>query len=137
MSKKKGSRVERELFHMLWDMDWAVVRSAGSGSTTMPSPDLIASNGKRILAIECKAVKGSRKYLTFEEVEQLSLFSDNFGAEPWVSIKFDNKGWYFLHLSSLPKSKGSSYSISLEFAIKHGKSFEEFIGLYEQKKLKN
>jgi Holliday junction resolvase len=136
MSKKKGSRAERELFHMLWQTEWAVVRSAGSGSTTMPSPDLIASNGKRIIAIECKAVKSSSKYFSFEDIEQLSLFATSFGAEPWIGIKFDNRGWFFLPKEKVPKTKGSSYVISFDYARKHGHSFEELIGLYKQKKLK-
>ena len=34
MSKAKGGRTERELFHILWDNGFSVVRSAGSGSTT-------------------------------------------------------------------------------------------------------
>ena len=136
MSIQKGSRDERELFDMLWEKSWAVVRSAGSGSTQKPSPDLIASNGKRTVAIECKAIKASRKYFPKEEVSQLTEFSMGFGAEPWIGMRFDKLGWFFIHIDDIPESKGDSYTISLDFAKKHGLKFEELIGEYRQKRLK-
>lgn len=135
MSKKKGSRAERELFHMLWDLNWAVVRSAGSGSSQMPSPDLIASNGKRSLAIECKSIKATKQYFPLDEIQQLSEFSKMFGAEPWIGVRFDNEGWYFVHLDNVPPTKGDSFGISLDFAIKNGLKFEELIGQYKQERL--
>lgn len=132
--KSKGSRAERELFHMLWDNKFHCVRSAGSGCTTLPNPDLIASNGSRTLAIECKSIKNERKYFDFEEVEQLRIFSEGFGAEPWIGIRFDNKGWYFLRLDEMDKTQ-KGFVISFDLAKKQGKSFEELIGLFKQDKL--
>ena len=56
-SKKKGTRAERELIHMFFKSEpWASVRVAGSGSMPFPCPDLVAGNGKRVLAIECKSL---------------------------------------------------------------------------------
>jgi len=57
MSKRKGTLYERELFHMFWNSSWAAVRSAGSGSTPLPAPDILAGNKEKLLAIECKAIK--------------------------------------------------------------------------------
>lgn len=127
MSKAKGSRAERELFHRLWDAGWAVVRSAGSGSTPLPSPDLITSNGKRVLAIECKAVKGTSKHFAKEEIVELDVFSQTFGAEPIIGVRFDNIGWFFLHLQELHKTDGENFSVSLKLAQEKGKSFEQLI----------
>ena len=62
MSKKKGSRTERELFYLFYESSWMPIRVAGSGSTPIPAPDLLVGNGKRVLAIECKAIKGTKKY---------------------------------------------------------------------------
>ena len=126
-SKAKGSRVERELFHKLWEQGFSTVRSAGSGSTTKPAPDLIASNGSRILAIECKAVKGNNKYFPPEELEQLKLFSDQFGAEAWIAVKFDNKGWWFIESKDISKSKGENFSVSLSSMKEIGLEFEDFL----------
>ena len=71
--KGKGTRAERELFHMFYNTNkFLPLRVAGSGSTPIPAPDLLVGNGSRILAIECKAIKGTKKYL-----EQHSLVESN------------------------------------------------------------
>ncbi|MEA3378638.1 MAG: Holliday junction resolvase Hjc [Nanoarchaeota archaeon] len=135
MSKKKGTRAERELFHLLWNAKWSVVRSAGSGSSRQPSPDLITSDGKRVLAIECKALKSRVKYFNKEEIAQLAEFSIGFGAEPWIGIRFDQEGWYFMHINDIPLSRGSTYCLSFDFVQKKGLKFEELIGKFKQKRL--
>ncbi len=134
-SKRKGTRFERELAHMFFDHNWGCVRVAGSGSTPMPAPDILASNGKRVLAVECKGIKKTTKYLSNEDVEQLKKFSKKFGAEAWLGIRFDAIGWYFLELKDLKKSK-KGYVIPLNLAKKDGLSFKELIGVYRQKRLR-
>lgn len=124
--KSKGTRGERELFHLFWNTkQWAALRTAGSGSTPLPAPDLLVSNSKRSLAIECKVLKSSIKYLYPEEIKQLIEFSKKFGAEPWIAIKFDYLGWHFLQPKDLIKTKTGYYSISKEFAIKRGLKFDQ------------
>jgi Holliday junction resolvase len=135
MSKQKGSRAERELFHRLWDEGFAVVRAAGSGSTSKPAPDLLASNGKRTFAIECKSLKGNKKYFSAEELEQLHIFSQTFGAEAWLAIRFDTKGWYFLEAAKIPASKGEQYVVSFSHLQKEGLQFGEFLGKFLQQRL--
>jgi Holliday junction resolvase len=126
MGKKKGTRAERELFHMLWKSKFAVVRGAGSGSTPLPCPDLIAGNGKKVYAIECKSVKDSKKYFNVEEIKQLKEFSKKFGAIPLVGIRFDHKGWYFLEPKKLKKTS-KMLMITFEMAKKKGFSFKDLI----------
>ncbi|MBI4441605.1 Holliday junction resolvase, partial [Candidatus Woesearchaeota archaeon] len=96
--KQKGSTAERELIHLFWKQGWAAVRVAGSGSMKYPSPDIVASNALRRLAVECKAVGDDKKYLTQDEIEQLILFSQRFGAEAWLAVRFDNEDWYFFNV---------------------------------------
>ncbi len=134
-TKSKGSRAERELFHLLWEEFGACVRVAGSGSTSLPAPDLLASNGKRTFAIECKSIKGEKKYFSAEELEQLHIFAQTFGAEAWLAIRFDNKGWFFLLAQKIPKSKGENYLVSYKQLRKEGLQFEEFIGKFVQQRL--
>ena len=57
MSKAKGTRAERELLHMLFENGAAVLRTAGSGSTTIPSCDLLVGKNGKVMAIECKFIK--------------------------------------------------------------------------------
>ncbi len=127
MSKAKGSKAERELIHRLHDADWGIIRSAGSGSTPLPSTDIIAGNGKRVLAIECKSLKHTTKYFYPEEIEQLLTFSKRFGAEPWLGIRFDRLGWFFIKPEDLEKSKNGNLNISLERAKSIGFTFERLI----------
>ena len=104
-SKGKGTRAERELIHMFYDEGWGTLRSAGSGSTPLPSPDIIVSNSKNIFAIECKSVNSKRKYFPPEEISQLKTFSEKFGAIPLIAIRFDRLGWFFVNLENLGFSK--------------------------------
>jgi Holliday junction resolvase len=128
-TKGKGSRTERELVHMFFDKGWGVLRVAGSGSTRLPAPDLLAGNGKgRFLSIECKSLKNTRKYFTDEDLNQLNTFAKAFGTEAWLALRFNNKPWYFIKIEDLEKTK-NAYVISLERAEKIGLTFEKLISL--------
>lgn len=124
--KKKGINAERELIHMFWDKGWAAIRVAGSGSSRYPCPDVLAGNNIRKLAIECKAVSGANKYLPLEEISQLKSFSDSFGAEPWIGVRFDNTGWFFLSLDDIVEV-GKNFRISKDIAKERGLLFSELI----------
>ena len=133
--KQKGSCAERELIHEFWKNNWAAVRVAGSGSMKYPSPDIVASNALRRLAVECKAVGNEKKYLGQDEIEQLLSFSRLFGAEAWFAIRFDNEDWYFFNVEDLKSTKGNNYSLDLDLAKLKGLKFEEVIGIFRQEKL--
>ena len=124
--KSKGIKAERELIHLFWKNSWSACRIAGSGSMKYPSPDIIAGNNVRKLAVECKVTKDVRQYFTKKEIEELLLFAQTFGAEPWVGVKFSNVDWYFLTLDDLA-NKGEGYSISLVAAKRKGFLFDELI----------
>ena len=123
--KSKGINAERELIALFWETEkWAAHRIAGSGSSRFPSPDVLAGNGTRRLAIECKASKKPVKYLTKEEIQQLKIFAETFGAEPWIAVRFDK--WFFLNLEDLKETK-KSYVIPLDIAQRKGLIFEELV----------
>ena len=124
--KSKGINAERELIHAFWSKKWSAVRIAGSGSSRYPSPDVLAGNGIRYLAIECKSSGDTAKYLTAKKVAELKEFSEIFGAESWIGMRFDGMKWYFLSLEDL-KNSGSSFSVSIQLAKKKGLSFDELI----------
>jgi Holliday junction resolvase len=128
-SKAKGSNAERELISMFWDYGWGAMRAAGSGSTRFPSPDILASNRLRRLAIECKFVSGDKKYFDKEEIEQLETFSDKFGAEAWIGVKFSRKDWHFVKRSALLATAGGMYLASLEICKEKGVGFENLVGV--------
>lgn len=125
--KAKGTKTERELIHLFWSRGWAAVRVAGSGSIKYPVPDIVAGNGVRHLAIECKSSGERRRYLTKEEVGSLVEFARRFGAEPWIGARFDAQSWYFIAPHDLEGS-GKLLVVDAEKAKHSGILFEELIG---------
>ena len=126
-SKGKGTRLERELFHMFWKTGkFQPLRVAGSGSTTILSVDLLIGGQGRYLAIECKALKQGRKYISPERIKELKDFSEKFGAEPWLAIRFNNQPWYFIRIEDLERTK-TNYVVYLELVKKKGLLFEDLI----------
>ncbi|MEA3431020.1 MAG: Holliday junction resolvase Hjc [Nanoarchaeota archaeon] len=125
--KSKGINAERELIHLFWETKkWGAIRVAGSGSSRYPSPDIVAGNQIRKLAIECKAVKGNSKYIPKIDVEQLKKYSEIFGAEPWIGIRFNNEKWFFLSIEDLLISE-KHYVINRDLIKIKGLIFEELI----------
>ena len=128
IGKIKGTKAERELVHMFWEKGWAAIRVAGSGSSHFPSPDVVAGNNLRRLAIECKAVGGTNKYISVEQVDDLNLFSSKFGAEAWIGLRFNREEWLFITTRELEKAE-NSYRLNLGHAKRDGILFEELISL--------
>ena len=126
-AKIKGSNAERQLLHMFYNNGWASMRAAGSGSIPIPSPDLVAGNGSRLLAIECKASKADKKYIQKHEIDQLREFAQKLGAEAWIAVRFDRTDWRFLSLGEI-EEKGKSFLIEKNKAVDMGKSFHELTG---------
>ena len=117
--KKKGINAERELIHLFWANNWMPIRVAGSGSAPIPCPDIIASNTKRKIAVECKTSKNNNLYIKKEDIEQLVDFCTRFGAECWLGVRFDRTEWLFLSLDQL-EEKQTKFLINIENAKKCG-----------------
>jgi len=111
--KRKGSEAERELVQMLWGAGLAAIRVAGSGVTKFPSPDVVASNGSRVLAIECKSTKHKVRYIDPEQISQLNKFAKQFGAEPWLAVKF-SADWFFYKVEDLERTRGGKFAVNFE-----------------------
>ncbi|MDD5331795.1 MAG: Holliday junction resolvase Hjc [Candidatus Nanoarchaeia archaeon] len=125
--KSKGSRTERELFHLFWNKKIGTIRVAGSGSTSMPAPDLLVGLKNKVLAIECKSGKGTR-YVTKDQIGELKQFAEAFGATPIVAVRFNNTEWRFLELKDLKESRtGNNFVLEKEHSRTFGKVFEDMI----------
>ena len=125
--KQKGTNAERELVHMFWaQKPWVCHRIAGSGSSKYPSPDLIASNNLRRMAIECKTTKKASVYIPKEEVGALVSFARMFGAEPWLAVRFPRSDWLFISPEDMAKTEHNC-AISFQKAREKGLLFEELI----------
>lgn len=131
--KRKGTRYERELIHILWDEGYAAVRSAGSGSMQYPSPDIVAGNGKNFLAIEVKVREKLPLYITAEKLRELVMFSNLFGAKPVVALKIKNEKWRFFEPEMLIETE-NGYKISKENYYS-GKELGEILKKFTQERL--
>ena len=101
---QKGSTAERELVTMLWGANFAAIRAAGSGVTKFYCPDVLASNGNKIVAVECKSTKHKYQYFDPEQVRQLQEFSKIFKAEVWLAVKFAAT-WKFFKPEDLKQTR--------------------------------
>ncbi len=128
-TKAKGSNAERELIHLFWSKGWATVRVAGSGSMTYPSPDILASNASRILAIECKSSGDTSRLVPKQQIDDLLTFARLFGAEAWIGARFNDMNWAFFGVEELKKT-GTGYSVSIKMVKEKGLSFEQLLGLF-------
>ena len=125
--KRKGTNAERELIHLLWSKGFPAVRIAGSGSSKYPSPDIIAGKLGRILAIECKSVKSSSKYIPKNEIAQLLEFAQGIGSEAWIGVRFAKKEWHFLAIEDMIQTE-KSYAITHELIKQKGLLLDEILG---------
>ncbi len=128
MQKQKGANAERELIELFWNAGWAAHRIAGSGSSKYPSPDVIAGNYNKKLAIECKSTKAKIQYITGEQADGLAKFAEIFGAEPWIGVRFNKEEWYFMPLKEIKLTEGKNLVIKLGEAKLIGLKFNELIG---------
>ncbi|ADZ08563.1 Resolvase, Holliday junction-type [Methanobacterium lacus] len=132
---KTGSREERELVRMLWDADCAAMRApASGGATKKPLPDVIAGNGSIYLAIEVKSSSLERIYIDSEKIDGLKEFSQIFGAQPYIGVKFLRKKWRFICLEDLHITRNNNYRVNIDLAFDKGLDFDEILGNDKQVK---
>ncbi len=124
--KSRGINAERDLIHKFWETGWGAMRAAGSGSSQFPSPDVIASNNVRTLAIECKLTTATRQYFSKKEVKELVYFAEKFGAEPWLAVKFFREEWYFFSIDDA-KETSANHVITLEQAKSRGMTLTDLV----------
>jgi len=111
---------------MFWKENWVSLRTAGSGSIKYPVPDIIAGNQIRKLAIECKATSLDKQYISKKEISDLLYFSNMFGSEAWVGVRFDGRKWFFFNCEDLKETE-KLFVITKEAASFKGLLFEELI----------
>lgn len=116
------------------------MRAPASGaSTKMPRPDLVVGSRDRGLqfAIEVKTTRRDVLYIRGASIAQLLEFSQRFGCQPIVALKFkgQKQQWLFIHPYQLLATPGLNYKISLKDALLKGMDFKTLIGEGEQTRL--
>jgi Holliday junction resolvase len=130
---KKGSKEERDLVHLLWEKGFAAMRApASGGATKKPLPDVLAGNSKKYLAIEVKTTSKDLIYVDSSQIDGLFAFSEIFGAEPYLGVKFKQTSWIFLKPDSIAKTKSQNYKIEKKSVIEIGLDIDEILGIDKQ-----
>jgi holliday junction resolvase Hjr len=125
-NKSKGSNAERELLFKLYDRGFAVVRVAGSGCSTLPTPDIIAVKNKLTIAIECKTKKGEYLNIKESQIQELITWENMAKCKSYVAWRVSKDCWYFIDIYSLNKTN-KAHSIKKKEIIEKGLIFEDFI----------
>lgn len=102
---RSGANHERQLLNRLKGAGYVGIRAAKS-----TCPDLVVGRGGRVLAIECKYVKGDAVYLPEGEIRFLNGFAAAFGCEGILAVKFGRADWAFFKAGEI-KANGSGYCI--------------------------
>jgi Holliday junction resolvase len=61
-----------------------------------PSPDILASNGISLFAVECKSSRKDNIYIPLQEMKELEDFSRLFKALPLIGTRFAKQEWRFV-----------------------------------------
>jgi holliday junction resolvase Hjr len=122
----KGANAERELIRLLFDAGFAVARVAGSGSTTLPAPDIVALKGGKSFAIEAKAWKQPYLSIDVGQMDELTEWAERGASIPIIAWKIPRKGWRFLTPRHF-KSNKKYCVLSQKKALEEGLLFEQFV----------
>lgn len=129
----KGSNAERELIKVLFEKGFSVVRAAGSGKTSLPSPDIVALNSSKKMAFECKAWDSEYLSIPIEQLEEQLSWASRAGVEFFVVWKMPREGFYFLAPTDFVRTD-KAFSITKKTAYEKGVRLEVLLG--EQSRLK-
>ena len=129
----KGANAERELVHLLFDKGFSVIRTAGSGKTSLPAPDIIALRPGRFLAFECKAWNSNNLSIPIASMEEFLGWCSRAGVQAIIAWKYPRQGWFFMKPEVLHKT-GKFYAVSHKEAEKHNLYLEVITGIQSQLK---
>ncbi|MCK4883362.1 MAG: hypothetical protein KAS30_00695 [Candidatus Diapherotrites archaeon] len=121
----KGATSERELMRKFWEMGYASLRVAGSGSTHLPAPDVVAVSSSRVFAFECKNWKSDHLLIKHKEMNELEEWADRAEGKFYIAWKIPHKGWFFLKKYHF-NNTGEHYCISKDEAMTMGDKIEIF-----------
>jgi Holliday junction resolvase len=129
----KGANAERELIHLLFGKGFSVIRTAGSGKTSLPAPDIIAMKPSKQLAFECKAWASNNLSIPLASMEEFLSWCNRAGIEAIIAWKYPREGWFFLKPGVFHKTR-KFYAISHKEAERHNQYLEVITGLQSQLK---
>ncbi len=103
---RKGYMAENQLVHILYERGWAVMRAPRSGKISIPSPDIVAIKGGRVVIIEVKS-RSAGFQIRKEQLDEMREWVLRSGGEGYVALKLPYKGWRFLKLDDVAANGGN------------------------------
>ena len=122
----KGARGERELLAILAEMEYSVIRSAGSGVNAL-SPDIIALKDGIALCFECKAWDSGSVSLDEEHYGKMAKWANNTSFPTYLAWRMNGKGWFFIRLDEFTKGE-KNYNITRKKAMALNRRLGDVIG---------
>ncbi|HRT03899.1 MAG TPA: Holliday junction resolvase Hjc, partial [Candidatus Diapherotrites archaeon] len=107
------------------------VRVAGSGSISIPTPDILAIKHKKGCAIECKTKSGEYLNIKESQIQELNIFEKRTGFKSYIAWRLEKDNWYFITPEKINKTK-KAYSIKREEIKEKGMTFDKFISLISE-----
>ena len=126
----KGARYERELINILYSMGYSVIRSAGSGVSSL-SPDILAIRDGVCLSIECKAWENGSLSLDDDGYGKLRAWEGNTKSQTFIGWRMNGKGWYFIRLEEFSKAV-KNWNITRKRTIEINRKLEDVIAVSMQ-----
>lgn len=117
---RKGYVAELEMVHKLAEKGFMVLRTPRSGRLCLPSPDIIAAKGDKLIVIECKSHKKAFK-IPKEQLNELVKWEQKTFAKAYICWKMSRKDWFFIPLNTVIKNNGN---VGKKFCMEHGIKFE-------------
>jgi len=119
---RRGSQAERDLVRLFWRHGVGAVRVAGSGSTGLPSADVVAGGPAGLAVIEVKTTSSDRAYVPIGEIESLRRLSAALGASAWIVVKFKRhrRGVFFALPLEEVRTSGAGAQVTLELVERRG-----------------
>lgn len=121
----KGANAERELMQFFAGKGFSVARVAGSGSNSLPCPDMIALKGEKRFALEVKSVFSDYLNIPLKQLEQEMRWAENAGMKFFVAWKLFRKGFFLIEPGLFKKNK-KNFSVSLEIVLRKGIPLKNF-----------
>lgn len=110
----KGARSERELLGKFYELGYSVLRSAGSGVSSL-GPDIIAIKDGVCLSFECKAWDRGSLSLDPESFDKIYVWEKNTSSHTYVAWKIKNRGWLFVRPDEFTRAE-KNYNVTLRRA---------------------
>lgn len=111
---ERGASFERDIVARFWNHGWTAVRAAGSGTTSNPTPDVIALKDGRAIVVECKTTRKDRLSLG-DAIKSLKRFSETAGVEAYIALKFLREEPRFYDIKDLASRKNHTISKKDEY----------------------